>query len=459
MELVGRQTSDGFDSGTSSTLSDPSSSSSSDVSTSQPTSFPPSSSDPTLPPTSTSEPTALPPSSDLTPLPPPSTSSSVPSTIFETKTPPPSSFIDSSAFPTATDNITTIITTVDGHATTFTSHLPTSLIDSPPKASTTNRTAVMAGTTTAVIVFLLIILAAVFACRKHRIRKDLAAYNQRKEGRGLRDGEDFDDEVLPRNMVSYRDREVLGSAASMPRPTSPTPSLLKSRTAETGSIFREELSSPPGFIDPISNRSSQVDLSRIVDEVMGPSDSHSSSILGSGHDQGIGSHSSSSYSGHHEREFTDATTMSGHSRFSSASANSSYPLLAPRNVRPPIPPISQYIDPFDGAPGILSASNTSLLPPGASPPMTPGTPSPQIPPTSHYPMHSTSSRLSPSTSSYRSISPSPEQNVFPPVRAKPDTQPKKSSPLARALTGDAKIWLGRSLHRDDRPGGHAAPTR
>lgn len=297
-----------------------------------------------------------------------------------------------------------------------------------------------------------------FAYRKRRLRKDLAAYGQKKEGRGLLDGEDFDDGA--QSMAFYRDREAYtGPSTSMPRSSSPTPSLIKSRISETGSIFREEIWPPPGFIDPISNRSNQVDLSRIVDEVMGPSESNSPSTSRSGrHEQGMGSHSSSSYSGLHEREFTDATSMSGHSHFSSASANSSSPLLAPRNARPPIPPISQYLDLFGGAPGISSASNPSPLPPGASPPTTPGAPSPKIPPSSHYPVHSASSRLSYSTSSYPGMSHPPEQNVFPQVRSRPTTQPKNSSPLARVLPEDAKIWLGRSVHRDDRPAGPAEPT-
>ena len=241
-------------------------------------------------------------------------------------------------------------------------------------------------------------------------------------------------------MVSYRD---LGPSTPIPRSTSPTPSLLKSRTSENGSVFREEVWPPPEFIDPISNRSNQVDLSKIVDEVMGPSDSNSPSALRSGlHAQGMGSYSSSSFSGVHEREFTDATIKSGHSYFSSTSANSNSPLLAPRNDRPHIHPISQYVDPLVGAPRILSVPSPPL-PPGASPPTTPGAISPQIPPSSHYPMHS--------TSSYPGMSPSPGQNVFPQVRSKPTTQPKKSSPLARALTGDAKIWLGRSAQGDGGP--------
>jgi len=324
----------------------------------------------------------------------------------------------------------------------FTSHLPTSLVDLPPNSSATNHTAVLVGTTTGVAVFLLIILAAVFAYRKRRLRKNLAAYGRKKEGRGLLDGEDLDDEVLPQRLVSYGD-----PFTPMPRSTSPTPSLLKSRTSETGSIFREEVWPPPGFIDPISNRSNQVDLSGIVDEVMGPPDLDSPSTSRSGlHGQGMGSYSSSSYSGLHEREFTDATIKSGHSHSSFTSASSSSPLLASRNVRPLIPPISQYVDSLGRAPRISSVSSPPL-PPGASPPTTPGAVSPQIPRSSHYPMHSTS-RIS----SYPGMSPSPEQNVFPQVRSKPTTQPKKSSPLARALTGDAKIWLG----RDD--GGSAAPA-
>jgi hypothetical protein len=306
------------------------------------------------------------------------------------------------------------------------SHLPTSLADSPRTAPTTNRTAVIAGTTAAVVVFLFVILAAVFAYRKHRLRKNLAIFGKKKEGRGLLDGEDFDDDVNLPNMASYRDREVsMGSSMSVPRSTSPTPSLLKSRTAETGSIFREEVWPPPGFIDPISKNSSRVNLSKIVDDVMGPS----SLPLRPGLPE-------SGNSGLHGRTLINATSTSGHSHFSSASTSSGSAFLASGNVHSPMPPISQHTDHFSSAPERLSAS---FLPPGASLPRTPGMSSPQIPPSSHSPSYSNLSYPLPSL----------KKDASPKLQIKPATQPKKSSPLARALTGDAKIWLGRTVQRGD----------
>jgi len=302
--------------------------------------------------------------------------------------------------------------------------LPTSLASSSQAAPATNRTAVIAGATAAVAVFLLVILGAVFAYRKRRLRKKFAVFGRKREGRRLLDGEDFDDDVNLPNMASYHDRDAsLVSSTSMPRSTSPTPSLLKSRTAETGSIFREEVWPPPGFIDPIQKQSSQVDLSKIVDDVMGPSRLPS----------GSGLHESGS-SDLRERNLTDA---SDHSHFSSTTTHTNSSLRG--NVQSPIP---QFTDPFSSARG---RSSISFLPPGASLPRTPGLSSPQIPPTSHYPKYSTSSRIS--NLSYPK--PPLKKDISPPLPPKPTSQPKKSSPLARALTGDAKIWLGRSVNRGD----------
>ena len=77
----------------------------------------------------------------------------------------------------------------------------------------------------------------------------------------LLDGEEFDDD----------ERNALASTRSYPHPIQPatfsTLNLMKYRTSEIGSRFREEVL-PTGFIDPISKQSSKVDLSSIVDDVM-----------------------------------------------------------------------------------------------------------------------------------------------------------------------------------------------
>ena len=56
------------------------------------------------------------------------------------------------------------------------------------------------------------------------------------------------------------------------------PILLRARGSETGSIFHEDVWPPPAetsrLVDPIVQASSQVDLSSIVDDVMGPPDPH-----------------------------------------------------------------------------------------------------------------------------------------------------------------------------------------
>ncbi|PPQ94246.1 hypothetical protein CVT25_006722 [Psilocybe cyanescens] len=69
------------------------------------------------------------------------------------------------------ENIPTIITSISGHVTTFTSQLPTSLVDATPNNSGSfSRTAVIAGTTTGLIVLLCLALAIAFGNRRYRVR-------------------------------------------------------------------------------------------------------------------------------------------------------------------------------------------------------------------------------------------------------------------------------------------------
>jgi hypothetical protein len=115
----------------------------------------------------------------------------------------------------------------------------------------------------------LIVLGLVFWYRRHKLRKVLESTGKKKEGRGLLDGEEFDDDErnLSNGMQSYHHSTPVfnpaGSTTSL--------NLMKSRTSETGSIFREEVWPPPGFIDPILKQNSDVGLSSIVDDIMGPS--------------------------------------------------------------------------------------------------------------------------------------------------------------------------------------------
>ncbi|KAJ3513893.1 hypothetical protein NLJ89_g2696 [Agrocybe chaxingu] len=429
-------------------LSSASSIISSDVSlepTSEPTSLPPSSIETSLPPTSeptsappSSDPTSLPPSSDITSDPPPT--NDIPSTTPPTPPPTPTPFLPSSSAPVP-ENITTIVTSVSGQLTTFTSSLPTSLVESSPKNSTSQRTAIIAGTTAGLIGFVLVLLVAIFVYRKRKLNKFLQESGRRKEVKGLLDGEEFyDDDVAGHPHMRSQSRAsvaVGATSAARLRTGSPAPGLLKSRTSESGSIFREEVWPPPGFVDPISQNSSQVDLSRIVDDVMGPAEH--------GHRIASASGSNTSYLGlpssSHGRGHTDASTTSTTS--SQFSTNSSVPLR---------PSSATYTDPFRSSPSLHSSS---ALPPGASPPIPPGSPvlattsklSPTIP--------TTSARARPTSSGgtlYPPIAPPAGSSQSTSLQPSPlkTSQPLKSSPLARALTEDTRIWLGRPLHHPDR---------
>ena len=225
------------------------------------------------------------------------------------------------------------------------------------------------------------LLAAIFVYRRHKLRKALE-FPGKKEGRGLLDGEEFDDD----------ERNFSTSTRSYSHPFQPatfsTLNLMKSRTSETGSMFREEVWPPPGFIDPISKQNSQVDLSGIVDDVMGPGNNPSSPT----------SSSSTSYSGPSAgsrslRQPTDTSTVSAYSSTST----------------------SALITDKDQMTSPLSASESRIQ--------------------GHFP--------SPSVASAPVLSSPPP--IPPPTRSPMNTQPRKSSPLARPLSGDSKLWLTRNV--------------
>lgn len=148
--------------------------------------------------------------------------------------------------------------------------------------------------------------------------------------------------------------------------------LMKSRTSETGSIFREEVWPPPGFVDPILKQNSQVDLSGIVNEVMGPS-----------------------------------------------SFESAGPSAGPQEPH-------QSTD--EGSSAISCPSTSSLI----------------IPPTPTSSLSSTYPNVA-STSSKFSL-PLP-----PSAGSSLNSQPRKSSPLARTSMSDPKLWLTRNVRQTALP--------
>ncbi|KAF7321806.1 hypothetical protein MKEN_00702400 [Mycena kentingensis (nom. inval.)] len=230
----------------------------------------------------------------------PSPSSSAPA---ESSAPPPSSSDVLSALPSSTDpastvtnptatfqsltvsfdpslSLTTIVTSVDGHLTTITSALPTSLSTARSSITSAQRTRIIAGATAAGVGVILLLLGALFVYKRHKSRKrefSEAIGRVRREGQGaggvgLLDGEGFDDDEVP--MRPYRDNVVAHarnlSSSTLGPPQSPAPSLFRQR-AETGSLFREEGVYPPpqgGHVDPLVGIGSG--LGTIVDDVMGP---------------------------------------------------------------------------------------------------------------------------------------------------------------------------------------------
>lgn len=201
------------------------------------------------------------------------------------------------------------------------------------------------------------------------------------------------------------------------RPASPSLSILRTRVSESGSIFREEVWPPPSpTIDPIQMRSSQVDLSRIVEDVMGPAGDEDPTRKG------------------HKRELTatsvtpllfERQTSSGHGS-SEEDLTRVYSSLSPL-YSPTPPPIVDLPDvrhygpvPEAYAPVMqTSRSQSSVTSFSSSLYSKPG-------PAGSINTQSPSSFRPPSRGSlHGSISSSTPQR----------TQPKISSPLVRAMTG------------------------
>lgn len=157
-------------------------------------------------------------------------------------------------------------------------------------ASSTQHTAVIAGATVGVALFLLITLALVLLSRRHNARlrgffDGVVAERRKHQSRAqVFSGEDFDDAPT----TAYRDaplatpwdasQDIAMRTATRSPPTSVGDAsslarLLRSHSSDTGSLFREDVWPPPGgarLVDPFVANASSIDLSSIVDDVMGP---------------------------------------------------------------------------------------------------------------------------------------------------------------------------------------------
>ncbi|KAF4623597.1 hypothetical protein D9613_002369 [Agrocybe pediades] len=318
----------------------------------------------------------LPPSTSAGSTPPPnpqpseSSKGSLGDLTSPTTIPTPDPFLllnGTSASPT--ENITTIVSTVDGRVTTFTSHLPTTLAESKPSLSGSKRSGIIAGATAGFVAFILLLLAAIFAYRKHKLSRELAMSEKKREAKGLLDGEEFDDaddDITRSTHGPATHTKEWGSWKDFKQPsTVGRENMLRARVSESGSIFREEVWPPPGLVDPIKDRNSKVDLSNIVADVMGPGSTPQDAAPLPSPD-------------HHIASFHEPSPL----RNSTGTVDANAPAAPTLRVANHAGHTEPWDDPFEspGPPSIHSS-----LPPGAMHPSTPGASPPSAsPPGSHF---------------------------------------------------------------------------
>lgn len=308
------------------------------------------------------------------------------------------------------------------------SSLSTSLSSTTPANASitpsTNQTALIGALAAGISALVLLLLLAFLLYRRRR-RHAIRRQEPRIDSRALPQSALLHDDEMARNAhirlvpaatPQYQRQSSVtedDAAATIYRPASP---ILRSRISESGSIFREEVWPPPSLsVDPIEMRSSQVDLSRIVDDVMGS-------------DKMDGKPNSERRKVHKREDsstplLVERQTSSGHGSSEEDYSNLYASPLSTSPTSPLSPPIvDQPNMPFYG------------VFPEVSPPFFQS----QV---EHHLRHSTSvTSLSSSVHSTLGpvISPS---SVRPPSQGSISsstfqrTQPKVSSPLVRALTG------------------------
>ncbi|KAI0039667.1 hypothetical protein FA95DRAFT_994024 [Auriscalpium vulgare] len=163
-----------------------------------------------------------------------------------------------------------IATEINGTPTTIVTPIVTSLRDPSSNHTTSRHTAIMVGSAIGGAALLIGALAALFFLRR-RANKRRYSFLARKPLRpreAFLAGEDMDDP--PEASPGYQDDPFAhGDQYALP------PRLMRARASESGSIFQEGVWPPPAagsrLADPIVSAGKTDDLSRIVDDVMGPS--------------------------------------------------------------------------------------------------------------------------------------------------------------------------------------------
>ncbi|KAH7908563.1 hypothetical protein BJ138DRAFT_1103407 [Hygrophoropsis aurantiaca] len=196
---------------------------------------------------------------------------------------PSSSSISSPTSQLWTTYTSSYVTVVSGTTITTNTAVPT-LRTSPENAdASNNRTAIIAGSIAGGAALLLLALSVAFYRRRKRFKYlgFLDAIDSRRKQRRARAnllaGEDLDNHHL--QIPRYRDYETPWDDAQSPQSwvagrESP-PMIHRARGSESGSVFREDVWPPPTegrrAADPLLAAAGSIDLSRIVDDVMGPS--------------------------------------------------------------------------------------------------------------------------------------------------------------------------------------------
>ncbi|KAH7924098.1 hypothetical protein BV22DRAFT_1035515 [Leucogyrophana mollusca] len=192
-----------------------------------------------------------------------------------------SSSVSSESWTTYTSSYVTV---VSGSMTvTTTTAIPTLSTNPPRDTTSSNRTAIIAGSTAGAAVLILAVLSIAFYRTRKRFKylgflDSIASRRKQQQARAnLLAGEDLDDHDLSRP-ARYRDYETpWDDDAQSPHSWvagRESPMLHRARGSESGSVFREDVWPPPSegsrLVDPLLAASGSIDLSRIVDDVMGP---------------------------------------------------------------------------------------------------------------------------------------------------------------------------------------------
>lgn len=163
--------------------------------------------------------------------------------------------------------------------------VPTTISDPDNGISSSERTAVIAGSVAGGLTFVILVVAIVLFYRRHQNKKKgFFPASEPKPRTMLLAGEDLDDDFGYSRQTSNAPtplpssvRRVESPISNIPRSSSidQSPRLLRPRASETGSIFHEGgIWPPPGdgskLVDPIL-AGSNINLSHIVDDVMGSS--------------------------------------------------------------------------------------------------------------------------------------------------------------------------------------------